>query len=98
MRLRGFSLMTNILDDYTKDWEIITLVRLSICCIVFLGLIRYRRQALESMLTWPLLHRNKVEDSKVLIPVSAFASSDDDERIKSLAQRVSQSNRPIDYV
>ncbi|KAF7978203.1 hypothetical protein HWV62_1426 [Athelia sp. TMB] len=69
MRLRGFSLMTNILDDYAKDWEIITL-------------------ALESMLTWPLLHRNKVEDSKVHIPVSAFASSDNDDRIKALAQRL----------
>ncbi|KZP33283.1 SET domain-containing protein [Athelia psychrophila] len=69
MRLRGFSLMTNILDDYVKDGEIITL-------------------ALESMLTWPLLHRNKVEDSRVHLPVSTLATSDDDERIKSLAQRL----------
>lgn len=28
MRLRGFSLMTNILDDYAKDVEITALVRI----------------------------------------------------------------------
>lgn len=39
------------------------------------------------MLTWPLLHKNKVEDSKVHIPVSVFAESED-ERIKGLAQQV----------
>ena len=27
MRLRGFSLMTNIMDDYEKDLEILMLVR-----------------------------------------------------------------------
>lgn len=27
MRLRGYSLMTNVLEDYTSDVEMITLVR-----------------------------------------------------------------------
>jgi [histone H3]-lysine36 N-trimethyltransferase len=27
MRLRGFSLMTNVMDDYEKDLEILMLVR-----------------------------------------------------------------------
>lgn len=39
------------------------------------------------MITWPLLHRNKVEDSKVLMPVSSYAESDD-EAVKTLAQKV----------
>jgi hypothetical protein len=30
MRLRGFSLMTNIMDDYEKDLEILMLVRFQI--------------------------------------------------------------------
>jgi len=68
MRLRGFSLMTNILDDYTKELDIISL-------------------ALECMLTWPLLHKNKVEDSKVSVPVSTYAQSDN-EVVKALAQKL----------
>ncbi|EMD35141.1 hypothetical protein CERSUDRAFT_54162 [Gelatoporia subvermispora B] len=59
MRLRGFSLMTNILEDYDNDLEITTLV-----------------SALECMMTWPLIQRNKVEDSKVNIPVQACAQSE----------------------
>jgi hypothetical protein len=31
MRLRGFSLMTNILDDYAKELDVISLVRLLDC-------------------------------------------------------------------
>ncbi|KAH9943768.1 hypothetical protein B0H21DRAFT_865088 [Amylocystis lapponica] len=57
MRLRGFSVMTNILEDYIQDLEITTL-------------------AIECMMTWPLIQRNKVEDSKVNIPVKACAESD----------------------
>jgi hypothetical protein len=70
MRLRIFSLMTNVLDDYREDKEI---------CIV----------AMEAMRTWPLLQRNKVEDSKVNVPVQAFADSSDDEKVKAVAQDVS---------
>ncbi|KAI0651187.1 hypothetical protein C8Q79DRAFT_932041 [Trametes meyenii] len=57
MRLRGFSVMTNILEDYNTDVEIQTL-------------------AMECMGTWPLIQRNKVEDSKVNIPVKLCAESD----------------------
>ena len=32
MRLRGFSLMMNIMDDYEKDLEILMLVRSQITC------------------------------------------------------------------
>lgn len=42
------------------------------------------------MLTWPLLHKNKVEDSKVSVPVSTYAQSEN-EVVKALAQKVSWS-------
>ncbi|KAF8966903.1 hypothetical protein BDZ97DRAFT_1917169 [Flammula alnicola] len=66
MRLRGYSLMTNVLEDYASDMELITL-------------------ALECMKTWPLLNRNKVQDSKVHIPVEVCAALEN-ETVKSLAQ------------
>jgi hypothetical protein len=40
------------------------------------------------MLTWPLLHKNKVEDSKVSVPVGLYAQSEN-EVVKALAQKVS---------
>ncbi|KAI0742842.1 hypothetical protein C8Q80DRAFT_1107924 [Daedaleopsis nitida] len=57
MRLRGFSVMTNVLEDYNQDIEVRTL-------------------ALECMATWPLIQRNKVEDSKVTVPVQQCAECD----------------------
>ncbi|KAI9454239.1 hypothetical protein BJY52DRAFT_1122891 [Lactarius psammicola] len=57
MRLRGFSLMTNIMDDYEKDLEVLML-------------------AIDCMSTWPLISRNKVEDSKVCVPVQKCAESE----------------------
>ncbi|KAI0298466.1 hypothetical protein B0F90DRAFT_1818675 [Multifurca ochricompacta] len=57
MRLRGFSLMTNIMDDYEKDLEILMLT-------------------IDCMNTWPLISRNKVEDSKVSVPVQRCAESE----------------------
>ncbi|KAI0248399.1 hypothetical protein BJV78DRAFT_1379249 [Lactifluus subvellereus] len=57
MRLRGFSLMTNIMDDYEKDLEILML-------------------AIDCMSTWPLISRNKVEDSKVSVPVERCTESE----------------------
>lgn len=57
MRLRGFSLMTNIMDDYEKDLEILML-------------------AIDCMGTWPLISRNKVEDSKVSVPIQRCTESD----------------------
>ncbi|KAL4077501.1 hypothetical protein J3A83DRAFT_4356538 [Scleroderma citrinum] len=68
MRLRGFSLMNNILSDYAKDIDI------SIA-------------ALEAMTKWPLIQRNKVEDSKIRIPVQACAESEN-EAMKSLATKL----------
>ncbi|KAF8804407.1 hypothetical protein BYT27DRAFT_7107098 [Phlegmacium glaucopus] len=66
MRLRGYSLMTNVLEDHIADLELVTL-------------------ALECMSTWPLLNRNKVQDSKVHVPVEACAALEN-EVVKSLAQ------------
>ncbi|KAH9954870.1 hypothetical protein BC827DRAFT_1365398 [Russula dissimulans] len=57
MRLRGFSLMTNIMDDYEKDLEILML-------------------AIDCMNNWPLISRNKVEDSKVSVPVQRCTESE----------------------
>ncbi|KAI9508050.1 hypothetical protein F5148DRAFT_1303778, partial [Russula earlei] len=57
MRLRGFSLMTNIMDDYEKDLEILML-------------------AIDCMSAWPLISRNKVEDSKVSVPVQRCTESE----------------------
>ncbi|CAA7262089.1 unnamed protein product [Cyclocybe aegerita] len=68
MRLRGYSLMTNVLEDWASDNELVTL-------------------CLECMQTWPLQNRNKVQDSKVHVPVEACAALED-EKIKSLAQKL----------
>lgn len=65
MRLRGFSVMNNILTDYATDIDI------SIA-------------ALEVMAKWPLIQRNKVEDSKILVPVQACQGSEN-ETMKGLA-------------
>ncbi|KAG5339887.1 hypothetical protein C0989_003105 [Termitomyces sp. Mn162] len=66
MRLRGFSLMTNVLEDHQSDVELINL-------------------ALSCMSTWPLLNRNKVDDSHVIIHVRAIAATEGDKN-KQLAQ------------
>ncbi|KAG6902637.1 hypothetical protein C0995_013762 [Termitomyces sp. Mi166 len=66
MRLRGFSLMTNVLEDHKTDIELINL-------------------ALLCMSTWPLLNRNKVDDSHVIVHVRAIAKTEDDKN-KELAQ------------
>ncbi|KAH7907254.1 hypothetical protein BJ138DRAFT_522413 [Hygrophoropsis aurantiaca] len=68
MRLRGFSLMTNILEDHAKDIDIVV-------------------AALQCMGNWPLIQRNKVDDSKIRVPVQACAHSDHD-TMKELAQKL----------
>ncbi|KAH9921135.1 uncharacterized protein B0H18DRAFT_1022083 [Fomitopsis serialis] len=68
MRLRGFSVMTNILEDYSTDVEVSV-------------------SAIECMMTWPLIQRNKVEDSKVNVPVQTCAQSED-QGLAQLAQKV----------
>ena len=57
MRLRGFSVMSNILEDHVDDVEICS-------------------TAVECMMTWPLIQRNKVSDSKVDVPVKACSQSE----------------------
>ena len=42
---------------------------------------------LQCVETWPLLHRNKVEDSKIEEPVQQCVQSED-ERLKTLAEKV----------
>jgi hypothetical protein len=78
MRLRMFSVMTNVLEDYREDAEI---------CVV----------AMDAMRKWPLLVRNKVEDSKVNVPVQAFADSSTDEKLKAAAQQVGSLCFPHKY-
>ncbi|KAF8438434.1 hypothetical protein L210DRAFT_3761363 [Boletus edulis BED1] len=68
MRLRGFSLMTNILQDHAKDIDVTIL-------------------ALEAMVKWPLLQRNKVDDSKIRVPVQVCAESEN-EIMRSLALKL----------
>lgn len=68
MRLRGFSVMTNVLEDWNQDGDINIL-------------------ALECMMAWPLMTRNKVEDSKIHVPVGALAQSEN-ETVASLAKRL----------
>lgn len=70
MRLRGFSAMTNLLED-NKDHEEISVL------------------ALESLLTMPLIHRNKVEDSKIEVPVRGFLECQI-EKLVELAQKASK--------
>ncbi|KDQ55897.1 hypothetical protein JAAARDRAFT_132908 [Jaapia argillacea MUCL 33604] len=69
MRLRGFSVMTNILEDYASDVEI-------------------TQVAIESMMSWPLIQRNKVEDSKVDEPVRLCAQTAESDALKELAQKL----------
>ncbi|KAK0447892.1 uncharacterized protein EV420DRAFT_864399 [Desarmillaria tabescens] len=68
MRLRGFSLMKNILEDYSEATDLICLT-------------------LECMSTWPLVFRNKVEDSQVNVSVKAYAESEN-ETVKELASKL----------
>ncbi|XP_006455768.1 hypothetical protein AGABI2DRAFT_76781 [Agaricus bisporus var. bisporus H97] len=68
MRLRGYSIMTNVLNDYKGESDIILL-------------------ALQCLETWPLMNKNKVEDSQIFLPVEEFAMLGD-EKIKKIAQRL----------
>ncbi|KAK0200857.1 hypothetical protein DFS33DRAFT_1265721 [Desarmillaria ectypa] len=68
MRLRGFSLMKNILEDYSEAADLICLT-------------------LECMSTWPLVFRNKVEDSQVNVPVKVCTESEN-ETVKGLASKL----------
>ncbi|CCM05915.1 uncharacterized protein FIBRA_08153 [Fibroporia radiculosa] len=77
MRLRGFSAMTNILEDNAADVEVSTLV-------------------IECMMTWPLIQRNKVEDSKVNIPVQICAQSDN-QGLAELAQKLLSQWETLEY-
>ncbi|KAF8626036.1 hypothetical protein AX15_005126 [Amanita polypyramis BW_CC] len=72
MRLRGYSLMTNLLEEYANNRELVLL-------------------ALQCMSTWPLLNRNKVEDSKVIVSVRSFVQleeNEDNAKLKSIAEQL----------
>lgn len=86
MRLRGFGLMTSILEDYATDLEICTIVSIYYGFHIR-GLIA-TIQILESLPTWPLINRNKVEDSKIEVPMQAFVEGHN-ENLKNLAEQVS---------
>ena len=77
--------MTNILEDYPQDIEMQTLVSGLEGCQGITGLTV--PQALECMTTWPLIQRNKVEDSQVTEPVEICAQSDN-EGLATLAKQV----------
>ncbi|CAL1698157.1 unnamed protein product [Somion occarium] len=77
MRLRGFNVMKNILDDYVQDVEMITL-------------------ALECMMNWPLIQRNKVEDCKITENVTQLCQSEI-EALASLAQKLSGQWDQLEY-
>ncbi|KAI0688016.1 hypothetical protein BC835DRAFT_1285649 [Cytidiella melzeri] len=68
MRLRAFSAMKNILEDYIKDAEI--------CDVV-----------MECLAAWPLITRNKVDDSDIEVPIKLLAESDS-EAISTLAKKL----------
>ena len=87
MRLRGYSLMTNVLEDYASDMELIALVSRLLPKSKSSSKIRSILKALECMVTWPLLNRNKVQDSKVNVPVEVCAGLEN-ETIKTTAQKV----------
>ena len=89
MRLRGYSVMTNVLQDHTSNMELLCLV-----CPLFIQKIALvdvmpslLPQALESLISWPLVNRNKVMDSKVHVPVQSCATLEN-ETVKGLAQKV----------
>ena len=87
MRLRGFSLMTNILQDYAKDVEVTILVCFHFLRASFDSLKVDLSKALEAMVKWPLIQRNKVDDSKIRVPVQVCAESEN-EGMRSLSLKV----------
>lgn len=87
MRLRGFSLMTNILQDYAKDLEVTILVCFHFLWASFDSFRVDFPKALEAMVKWPLIQRNKVDDSKIRVPVQVCAESGN-EGLRSLALKV----------
>ena len=87
MRLRVFSAMKNIMGDYENDEEMQLLVRvfslIALTCHFSESLI----QGIQCMTALPLIYRNKVDDSRVNIPVQACTQSGN-EALKTAAQRV----------
>jgi hypothetical protein len=61
--------------------------------------------------TWPLMNKNKVEDSQIILHVKEFTTLED-EKVKKIAQRVciiliiwffpslkrSEATRPLEYI
>lgn len=44
-------------------------------------------QTLQCLETWPLMNKNKVEDSQIILHVKEFITLED-EKVKKIAQRV----------
>lgn len=79
--------MTNVLEDYASDMELISLVSQLPLESKFSSDNSIYLKALGCMVTWPLLNRNKVQDSKVNVPVEVCAGLEN-ETIKTTAQKV----------
>ncbi|KAF6750904.1 histone-lysine N-methyltransferase [Ephemerocybe angulata] len=69
MRLRGYSVMKNLLDDYSDDLELVQMV-------------------LECLKTWPLLNRNKVDDSMIAGSLEAVLEKHEQQSFKDSAQEL----------
>ncbi|KAH6904496.1 histone-lysine N-methyltransferase [Coprinopsis sp. MPI-PUGE-AT-0042] len=68
MRLRGYSVMKTVLDDYSEDLDIQELI-------------------LQCLSTWPLLNRNKVDDSQIAGSVVRLTTCDR-ESLKAMSQKL----------
>lgn len=95
MRFRGFSLMHSLLENHQEDLRIVELVRLYFWHgFAWKRLTRHVHpsslQILSSLKNWPLMNRNKVEDSKIEEPVKQIAEGNCAERpaASSLAREV----------
>jgi len=95
MRFRGFSLMHSLLESHQEDLKIVRLVRLYFRQSLVLTAFdepnpRLILQILSPLKNWPLINRNKVEDSNIEEPVKRIAEAAYPEcpDISSLAQEV----------
>ncbi|KAJ2934753.1 hypothetical protein H1R20_g2333, partial [Candolleomyces eurysporus] len=70
MRLRGYSVMKNVLDDHSEDADLMEMV-------------------LQCLDTWPLMNRNKVDDSTIDASVEKVMTLHGErESLKTLAQKL----------
>ena len=77
--------MCNILEDTASDLEMFQNVSCARTCILFPHLMR--PQVLERISSWPLLQRNKINDSKIEEPLKALTTCEN-ETIRDVAEKV----------